>query len=187
MSILTSSWRTRQWRLLTAAFIVGYVGVTCVLLVPMGLSLWHQRAQIAEQTAQVAQARTWAATEPRTHARIQTLRERVRRLHRESTPVASVAALFPPLEDAARQAGLTVTALTADTSVVHARQIDWPLHLQATGRYHQVGVFLDHLERGPARIIINRLDLTAPKMTSATVILQLDLIRSQFTTSHEDR
>lgn len=182
---LAQSWGTRRWRLLGIAFGIGYLALTLVLFVPAGAALWQRQAQLAEQRAHVRLTRIGRETERLTSARIHTLRELVRRLRRESVPATSVSALLTPLDTAAQQAGLTVTAVTADGTVVQVRQLAWPLHLQAMGRYAQVGAFLDHLEQGPGVMVIDRLELTAPQMTSATVTLQLDLTRYQVMTALE--
>lgn len=172
-------WQTRRWRLLGLAVGVGYLALTLEVLVPAGRALWHQRAQMAVLQTQLAQTQTWAATARQTHARVQRLQGHLRRVHATRTSATGLDALVTPLAAAAQQAGLTVTALTADTTRVQARQVAWPLHLQATGRYHQVRAFLDHLEHDAAPFVIDRLALTAPRMANATLTLHLDLTRYQ--------
>ncbi|MBI4550734.1 MAG: type 4a pilus biogenesis protein PilO [Candidatus Latescibacteria bacterium] len=187
MSTLVRYWQTRRWLLLAVAFGTGYLTLVLAVFVPTGAALWQQRAQVADQKARLQQARTWTSTEQRTRARLHTLRAMVDRLRSQGTLASSVAALLTPFDATARQAGLKVTALTADTTTAQERRTAWPLHIQASGRYHHVGSFLSRLERGSAVMVIDRLELTAPQMTSAALTLRLDVTRYQFTMPEQER
>lgn len=185
MSVLEHYWRTWRWLVVAGASGIVYLALILYVLAPMGYALLHQRTFLQAQRAQLEQAQAWASTERVTRARIGLLEQAAQALRRDEPGNGSLDVILTTLAEAAGQAGLTVRALKTSEGQPGERAWAWPLHMEAEGRYHQVGAFIDYLERGSDLLIIEHLELSAPRMQSANLNVRFDVIRYQLAKGQE--
>ena len=185
MATLEYYWQTRRWLFIAAAFSLVYLSFILYGLIPAGYELWQKRAIVVRQQAQLDQVRAWADAERLTRARIRQFEDYLETMQSESISADGLDGILTPLDTAAQKAGLTVTALTAEQAALQKGQTAWPLKIRATGGYHQVGRFIDHIEQDAAMMVISRLKLDAPSMKRADVSLQLDLTRYHVRSTQE--
>lgn len=175
MTFLEHYWHTRPWLMITGGCGLVYFAVMTFHIIPAGYELLMLRRQSLEQQDRIEQSRTRKSEERLALARIQHLKDYLHTARSKRPPAEGMDEVLTLLDDAAQKAGLTVTALTAETVVTGEDQTAWPLKILAVGSYHQAGRFMDQLERSGVWMIVNTLELTAASVKHSGVTLRLDL------------
>ncbi len=174
------SWRARPWRLLLLMSGALYLFIALYGLFPGVLWLWKERNLLMAQQAQLDQMQDWAGAEPSVSARIAAMQRFLEKAQTSAGSGGRMEGVLHPLVSAAQRAGLTVTGIATDGAVQEKGRQRWVVHIQAAGRYHQVGMFVDALEQDPALMVLESLELSAPDMSQPEVMLRLDVTRYEW-------
>jgi len=149
-----------------SAVLIGAIGVA--IAAPVGYYLFHapHQRQVRLIRAQLAQEQAVRQTEAEVRALLEELAQYRKRLPQEADP----SWLVREVVSRAQAAGIQLRTITQQAPQALDRFTRLAVHVEFPASYHQLGTFLDELERSDAFIRITQITVSPPQGEPAASI-----------------
>lgn len=128
-----------------------------------------------EMRAKEKDAVAWVKKKDHLIALNTSYKEEVRNIKLGISKERRLSALFGLLNTAASQAGLKFETVKPGTEEETARHVRVPFELSIKGRYHAIGLFLNHLEKSGCILQVERVALNAPRLDQKEITVTMEL------------
>ena len=141
---------------------------------PTEASLAARRSELGVLRGEIDRANATARRLPESRAELASLEVQLEGRRRELPEERDVADILRSVQASATESNLTILGFTPQAVTTQELHAEWPIGLQLTGTYHDLGVFLDRISKFPR--IINVSDITiiasADATAAATIMVQ---------------
>ncbi len=145
--------------------IVGGIGVVCIGILGYHTLYARQLQQVRTIEAQVAQEHR----DQQVQQEVAKLLEQLERQRKRLPPEPDPSWLVREVVSHGQQAGLQLTSITQQPSEQQASALRLAVNLQVQASYHQLGRFLDSLERSESFIKVDKIELSNPNDNGVAV------------------
>ena len=160
-----------------AFFLVSVIGVLVFYYywaVPQQDSMTIQQQELAHKNLEIQRGQQTANQLPEFQAEIEELQNRFNALRAVLPEQRDASEMLRRLQTLATQSNLTIRAFVPQATTQQQLYSEWPIRLQMTGTYHNLGTFFDRVSKFPriisvGDVLIRSLD---PARLNATITVE---------------
>ncbi|HAK56114.1 MAG: type 4a pilus biogenesis protein PilO [Vicinamibacterales bacterium] len=150
-----------QVRAFVAISLVGLAGFYFYYAAPEQAAMATQRAELEQMRADINRGLAIARQLPEFEAQVADLEGRLDSLRAVLPEQQDVGDLLRRVQTLATQSSLTIRAFTPQPIVTQAMHIEWPISLQLSGTYHNLGEFFDRISKFSRIINVSNVNIRA--------------------------
>ncbi len=157
-----------------AFFLVSVIGVLVFYYywaVPQQDSMTIQQQELAHKNLEIQRGQQTANQLPEFQAEIEELQNRFNALRAVLPEQRDASEMLRRLQTLATQSNLTIRAFVPQATTQQQLYSEWPIRLQMTGTYHNLGTFFDRVSKFPRIISVGDVMIRAlqPARLNATI------------------
>ena len=157
-----------------AFFLVAMIGFLVFYYywaVPQQDSMTIRQQELAQKNLEIQRAQQTANQLPEFQAEVEELQNRLDALSAVLPEQRDASELLRRLQTLATQSNLTIRAFVPQATTQQELHSEWPIRLQLTGTYHNLGTFFDRVSKFPRIISVGDVLIRAlePARLNATI------------------